>query len=218
MASETHSVPTLYHVPYFSSSIPYQLLLELGTPSSQIAVKTITDVELRTHKSIPAFSPRRVVPFMVFPDGSAMVEAGAIVIHLCETLDHSHKLHPALGDAHRSRFLQGVVFGVAEGYKAVIACFLLCYKIAKEERDTKKLSAAKENFEKVVVGHLVKELKGGERKYYLGEEFSAVDVVFGYILMTAGYCDAGLIENEIVKNYHESLEKRPTYTKLFCCS
>lgn len=215
MEVATHVVPTLYHVPWTCSSIPYQLLLELDIPNTTVDVITLSPTELRTSPEIEFLSPRRVVPFVAFPDGTTLVEVGAIVLYLCETFDKEHKLHPARGDPNRTRFFQGVVYTVAEGYRAVTNVVEECFGKSQEERAHETLGPLMEKFNTVVVEHLVQELEEAGRTYYLGEKFSVVDIMFGYILMTAEFADAGLLKNEVVKLYHQRLKERPAYMKLF---
>lgn len=215
MAAKSHNVPTLYHSPWFSSSMPYQVLLELSIPASTVAVVELSPQQLKTDPQTAVYSPRRVLPFLVFPDGRAVVESAAIVLHLCETYDTAHALHPAPAHPHRPRFLQAVVFAVAEGYKTAMPVFALCYHVKKEQRDRAKLAPLKDTFTNVFMAHLVHELQQGKRTYYLGDSFSAADIVMGYILMTAEYLDEDLIQDPTVKAYHARLKDRPSYQKLF---
>ena len=196
--------------------MPYLVLQELETPSSQVAVKEISDVDLKKHPSIPAYSPRRVVPFLVFPDGSVLLESVAIALYFCETLDKDNKIHPPVGHPNRPLFLQGVVFAVVEGYKAVMECFVLCYRIDENKRDMEKLGPARDKFKKIFIAHLIKALDGGKKKYYLGDKYSAADAMMSYILMTAEYCGCGMIEDEVVEKYHACMKERPSYSKAFC--
>lgn len=214
MEVATHHVPTLYHVPWFCSSVPYQLILELAIPPSSLDVITITEAQLRTSSEIEFLSPRRLVPFIAFPDGSVLLELGAIVLYMCETFDTEHTLHPAPGDPRRPRFFQGVVYAVAEAYRAVMDVFR--ETVGKADNGINKPVVAKlrDRFYTVVVEHLVLELEEQGRMYYLGDEFSAVDILFGYILMTAKCTDAGLLENEFVREYHDRIVERPAYKEL----
>lgn len=215
MAAKFHGVPTLYHAEWYGSSIPYQVLLELNIPQSRVAVREIKPEQLKSDEQVVLYSPRRVLPFMVFPDGSAIVESAAILLHLCETYDTTHALHPALGHPARPRFLQGVVFGVAEGDKAVMSVFGLCYGIKKENRDQGKLGPAKESFNKIFIDHLIYELQKGKGAYYLGDNFSAADIVMGYMLMIAQYSEEDLIKDKVVEAYYDRLRARQSYKTLF---
>lgn len=195
--------------------MPYLVLLELDTPSSQIAVKELSEDQLKSHPSILPYSPHRVVPFLVLPDGSSILESLAITLYICETFDTENKIHPPPGHPNRLLFLQGVVFSVVEGYKALMACFIFCSRIEKEKRNMDKLIPAREQFHKIFIAHLVKALDNGKKTYYLGDEYSAADAMMAYILMGAEYCDCGMIDNEVVEKYFANLKARPSYVKAF---
>lgn len=211
-------VPTLYHGQWMCSSIPLQIVRELSIPSDKLAVREIlgdTMQKLRTDPVLLRISPRRVLPVLVMPDGSVIVEAVAISLWLLETFDVSGKLHPRPGDPTRAKFLQGMVYAAAEGYKATMSIFMLCFMTAKNDRDKAKISEAKEkHWQRVVVEHLRQELQDG-RDYYTGSEFTAVDIAFGYLLVCAETCDEDLISEDFLKAYNARLKKREAYKKLY---
>lgn len=208
-------VPTLYHVPWFCSSIPYQLLLELEVPRSTVDIITLSEHELRTSSEIEFLSPRRVVPFIAFPDGTTLMEVGAIVLYICETFDKEYKLHPGPGDPNRIRFFQGVVYSVAEAYHIVTEIIRETFGKSKEEWVQERLEPLLRKYESVVVEHLMLELEEAGRAYYLGDKFSVVDIMFGYVLITAKCVDAGLLDNDVVRQYHERIMERPACKQLF---
>jgi glutathione S-transferase len=165
-------------------------------------------------------SPRHVLPFAVLPDGSSMCESAAISLAILETFDKAGKLLPVPGNGElspkRAQFLQGVVYAVAEGYPSVMKLFDKCYHITKVKRDNVAIAELKRtSFEPVVEAHLGRIL-ADSRDYYLGAEFSAVDVCFGYVLMVAEYCDADLVGHPLVVAYHARLAARKSYKELFC--
>lgn len=216
------AVPTLYHVPWFCSSIAVQVARELPIPPSSLHIKSITPNELRTGKEILQVSPRRVVPVLAFPDGTAIGEVGAIVLYLLETFDESGKLHPLRGDPNRPRFLQASFYVVSECYKAATEIFLMCFRVVPKmeridptERDEEKWKNATEKFRKVVIEHLVTALRDGERKFYLGDRLSAADFMFGYILMWVDSCGEGLLDHNVVKEYYDTLKSRPIHRQLY---
>lgn len=210
-------VPTLWHVKWYCSSIPYNVLLELGVSDTQVSIHTITDVELRTGETILNVSPRRVVPVLALPSGEVVKEVGAIVLHLCETFDKEGKMHPLPGQKNRTKFLQGVVYAVAECYRACMDLFLAVWGKSKEERekDKQKIDDLTIKYNRVLVDHLVQELDSGKKNFYLGDQFSIADIPFAYMLMCAKYADIGLLENKVVADYFERLAERPHYKTLF---
>lgn len=211
----TPTVPTLYHVSYFCSSIPYNLLLELGVPETDIAIKEISADDLRKGADILKVSPRRVVPVMHMPDGSVLCEVGAICMYILENFDKDGKLHPLVGDEKRAKFMQGMFYGVSEVYKAAIGVFMLCYSIEPKDRDVQKLEAAKKKYSEVVEDHIMRELDHGKKDFYLGDKFTAADVMMSYSLMTVEYCDVGLFQDSVMKEYMKRVKARPAYIKLF---
>lgn len=194
--------------------MPYNVALELRIPPSEFAIKTVEKDYLRNSSEVVSLTPRRVLPVLEFPDGSTMIESGAIVLYLLETFDKEGKLHPLPGAATRTKFLQAVVYVAAECYKASDRVFFLCFGIDKKARDQEKLKAACDAFRKVVTDHLLQEM-GHHQKYYLGDDFSAADVVFSYPLRFAEYCDCGLIEDGPVKDYFVRLKERDAYNLLY---
>ena len=143
-----------------------------------------------------------------FPDGRVICESGAILLHLCETFDTAHTLHPAVGDPSRPRFLQGVIYGVTECYKAATAVFMETFMKEEKCQDKEKITAVKKRFREVVIDHIVRELDHGKRMFYLGDTFSAADIVIGYALMTADFTKCDLLENVVVSAYYERLKER----------
>lgn len=207
------SIPTLYHVPLLCSSIPYIVSLELDIPEEKFEIKQITEEDLHESPDVEHISPRRVVPVMALPDGGSVVEVGAIVMYLLERFDKDHKLHLPLGDADRARMFQGMFYALTECYRRGVTVYTLCVENKPEDIDQEKLGAAIEDYKKIVVQHLAKELKG--KKYYAGDRFTVADIMFGYILMLGEYLDIGLIEDPVVQEYHASIKQRPAFLQPF---
>lgn len=198
------------------SSIPYQILLELGVPSTSAAVVTITQDDMKNNLSFRKISPRGVLPVLALPCGESIVEAGAIALYFLEKFDTSGKLHPLPGTPDRPRFLQSVVYTAAEGYSAVVQLFKACRGVPHEKRDRAVVDPRLEKYNKTVVQHLEQQLDYGRRDYYLGAEFSAADIMFSWILMVAGFMqDENVLANEVVAAYAKRIGKRETYKVLY---
>jgi glutathione S-transferase len=208
-------VMTLYHVKWFCSSIPAQLAEELSLSDSQLVVKTVPDPGLLSKDpTLLRLSPRRVVPVLVLPDGSTICESAAIALYLCETFDKDGAMQPPVGSPTRAKFLQGVVYSAAEGYKATINVFMECFNIEKKDRNYEAIAKHKEKFQKVVIDHLVRELADG-RPYYLGENMSLCDIMFGFLLVSAVATEENLLTNDIVSQYFGRLASRPSFKKYY---
>jgi glutathione S-transferase len=211
----TPDVMTLYHVKWFCSSIPAQLAEELSLSDAQLVVKTVPDPGLLSKDpTLLRLSPRKVVPVLALPDGSTICESAAISLYLCETFDQAATMHPAVGAPTRAKFLQGVVYCAAEGYRATMNVFFECYQIEKKNRNYEAIATHKDKFQKIVVDHLVREMADG-RPYYLGDQMSLCDIMFGYLLMTAATTEENLLTNDVVNQYFARLASRPSYKKCF---
>jgi glutathione S-transferase len=150
---------TLYHVKWCCSTIPAQLADELAIPETELVVKTIADPSLLAKDPVlQRISPRGVVPVLALPDGSIICEAGAIALYLCEVFDKSELMHPPVGSPTRARFLQGVIYCVAECYRATVNVFFECLNIEKKDRDYTAIKRHSEKFQKIVIEHLALEL------------------------------------------------------------
>lgn len=190
-------------------------LLEANVPETGIKVVKITDEQLKKDEAFGRLSPRRVVPVLAMPDGSAILESSAILLYIMETFDTAHKLHPAVGDAKRPLYLQAVAYVGAEAYRAVVGVFAECFMKPLEKRDRAKVDTAKEKYQTVVVEHLERHFADG-RAYYLGSEFSAADIPFAYVLMTASFVEGEeLLVSPTLTAYHSRLKERDSYKKLF---
>lgn len=207
-------VPTLYHVPYFCSSIPYHVAMELEVPPTELVIKQITEGDLRQGSDMPKISPRRKVPALALPDGSVILEAGAIVMWILERFDKQNKLHARVGDEKRAKMFQAIFYVMTECYRSSLKVYDVCFRIDKKDRDQEKLAVVKAEFEEVVNDHLVMEL-GTSGGYYLGEEFSVADVMFSYVLMCGDYFDCGLVERDIIADYFQKISTRKAYRQLY---
>lgn len=215
MLSKTDA-PVIHHMKWYSSSMPVHVAKELGLSESQLKVKTITTKDLRESDWYGKISNRRVVPTMSMPDGSVMCEAGAIVLYLLETYDKAGSLHPLPGSPNRAKFLQGVLYTVTECYHAITELYETTGFIPKEKQDPEKVKKAVDRVQKIVLDHLKVEMENGKKDYYLGEQFSAVDVMMGYPLMCAHCCGDGMIQKDPAMNaYYERISKREPYKQMY---
>ncbi len=209
------TVPTLYHSKWFCSSIPLWALLELQVPETEVAVVSISQEQLKSDPTIAKITPRHVLPVLAFPDGTTIVEAGAILLYLLEKFDTAHKLHPAPNSPLRAKFLQHLFYAVSEAYSAVVAMFMVT-RTPKEERDRVVVEPLMKKYNTVVVEYLERELDHGKSPYLLGDEFTAADMAFGYIIMTASFCEGeDTLVSEVAKSYHIRCSERELYGKLF---
>jgi glutathione S-transferase len=226
MSEPIAGVWNIYHAPWFVSSIPVLIAMELGlVEANKVVIHTIQSDSiaesisiLKTDPVLGRLSPRHVLPVAVLPDGSTMCESAAISLAILETFDKAGKLHPVAckGDitVTRAQHLQGFVYAVTEARPSVLKIFLEGFNVPKDKRNTGAIADLKRtSFEPVVEAHLARVLEDG-RKYYLGSQLSAVDLCFGYILVFATICDSDLINHPVVAAYLARLAVRKSFKEL----
>lgn len=102
-----------------AGSLAVQMVLEeIGAPYQLVFVGK-SPAELESYRRI---NPSGKVPALLLPDGTAVAESAAILIHLC----HAHPaaaLAPPPGSAAHARFLQWMVFLAANVYEAALRCY-----------------------------------------------------------------------------------------------
>jgi glutathione S-transferase len=97
------------------SLAPQILLEEIGAPYELIWVgKTPAELE-----ALRRVNPAGKIPSLVLPDGTAVAESAAILIHLTNAHPQA-ELAPPAGTAAHARFLQWMVFLSANLYEAVL--------------------------------------------------------------------------------------------------
>ena len=114
----TGAVYKLYGRAGAGSLAPQILLEEIGVPYKIFWVGR-SSAELEDFRRV---NPTRKVPLLVLPDGTAVSESAAILIHL--TLEHpAADLAPSAGSSAHARFLQWMVFLSANAYEAALRYF-----------------------------------------------------------------------------------------------
>ena len=190
---------TLYHLPQTRSGSIVWLLEELGVP-----YKTrITDIKRAdgTGARDPANPhPHGKVPALVH-DGETVFEGSAIALYLTDVFPEA-KLGPRVGDRGRGEYLSWLAYrpGVME------PAFL------ERRFNIKHVYGAMgwappEEVEEVLNATLSK------RKYFLGDDFSAVDVMLGggvYFMLQFKM----ITETPVLKDYAARITDRPAFRKM----
>jgi len=212
-------VPTVYHIQFWCSSRVVNLARELGLGPEQLKIEVVDEKKLKEDPDFVKRNPLKVLPYYESGTGFSMVESGAIVQHLLELYDKEHKLHPAPAEAgaspeaieKRAKFLQWVYYGPASMYHAVLPIFFKCFGVDKDKRDREALKPLVEKWTNKVITILKAELSDG-RKFLLGEEFSAADIIVSYDLMTASFTgEEELLADPVIRSYFERVSARPAY-------
>jgi len=97
------------------SLAPQILLEELGVPYEILWFgKTAADLE-----ALRRVNPAAKIPSLVLPDGTAVAESAAILVHLSEAHPQAG-FAPPVGSSDHARFLQWMVYLSANLYEAVL--------------------------------------------------------------------------------------------------
>jgi len=190
---------TLIHKPMTRSGSIVWLLEEIGTPYETKIVSTrAADGSGSADPANP--HPHAKVPALVH-DGCVVFESSAITLYLTDLFPDA-KLGPRIGDAKRGEYLSWLAYrsGVME------PAFL-------ERRFSIKHVfgamgwAPPDEVEAVLNQHL------SRNKYFLGDEFSAADIMVGgginFMLMFKM-----MSETPALRDYCERLVSRPAYLKM----
>jgi glutathione S-transferase len=135
--------------------------------------KSPEDVE-----ALRRINPAGKIPILALPDGTAVTESAAILIHLTDAHPQAG-LAPRAGSAAHARFLQWMVYLSANLYEAVLR-YYYCdrYATAGAAAPAIKAQALKD------YGAHLERIHGELSPYVLGSELSAADP---YLYMLAGW-------------------------------
>jgi glutathione S-transferase len=157
------------------SLAPQILLEEIGAPYDLIWVgRTPADVE-----TLRRVNPAGKIPSLILPDGTAVAESAAILIHLTGAHPQA-ALAPAVGSSAHARFLQWLVYLSANLYETVLRYYY-------PERYSSGGAAAAPLIKAQALidyGAHLERIHGELSPYVLGETLSAADP---YLYMLAAW-------------------------------
>lgn len=157
------------------SLAPQIVLEEIGAPYELIWVsKAPADLEV-----LRRVNPAGKIPCLVLPDGTAIAESAAILIHLTSAHPEA-ALAPPVGSSAHARFLQWMVYLSANLYDTVLRYY---YSERYSASGATAAPAIKTQALRDYVAHLER-LRDELSPYVLGERFSAADP---YLHMLAGW-------------------------------
>jgi glutathione S-transferase len=188
-----------------AGSLAAQMVLEeIGAPYELVWVGR-APAEVEAFRQI---NPNGKVPALALPDGTAVFESAAILIHL--TGAHpAAKLAPAVGSTAHARFLQWMLFLSANVYESALRAYY------PERYSTAAATAApaiKDQASSDYARHL-ELIHGSLSPYVLGEELSAAD---SYLYMLAKWYpgDAAALHARLPKlAQHAGLLRRRPATR-----
>jgi glutathione S-transferase len=197
----------LHGLPGTRSTRAAWLLEELGIPFESKRV----DLMKGEHKGPGhlALQPHGLIPAIDLGHGS-MIESAAMCLALAD--QHPDKgLAPALTSPARARYYEAIVYAVSTLDETVIPIYFHKKVLPEPARDPKVVEAKLPTW-KVSAELLTKRL--GDRKFIVGDSFTAADVVVGYDLILA--MEVGLLEGfPKLKAYTETLLGRAATRKAF---
>jgi glutathione S-transferase len=175
----TGAAYTLYGRAGAGSLAPQILLEELGVPYKLVWIgKSPAEIEEFRH-----LNPAGKIPLLVLPDGTAVSESAAILIHLTQA-HPAADLAPAAGSSAHAHFLQWMVFLSANVYEAA----LRYYYAERYATAGSSIAAAIKAQALTDYGHHLELIHGALSPYVLGPKLTAVDP---YLHMLAGWHPGG---------------------------
>jgi glutathione S-transferase len=171
MTEEDEMAIKLYYTPMTRAGRVRWMLEELGVPYE------LQRVNLRDGSSKKpeylAVHPHGAVPALE-DDGVVIVESAAIVLHLADRFPDK-RLAPPLGTPQRARYYQWIVYTIAT-IEPITAVMRQQHALPEDQRDPGALAKAQESFD-TCAGFISRALDG--KKFLLGDDFSAADIMLG---------------------------------------
>jgi glutathione S-transferase len=158
-----------------AGSLAVQMVLEeIGAPY-ELTFVSKSDAQLGAYRRI---NPAGKIPALVLPDGTAVSESAAILIHLCGA-HPAARLAPEPGSAAHARFLQWMVYLSANLYDTALR-----YYYAERYSNAATAAAGIQAQALSDFSGQLEFVSGALSPYVLGESLSAADP---YLYMLAGW-------------------------------
>jgi glutathione S-transferase len=178
----SESKPVLYHLPFFCSSRPLQVIHALGI-EDKIDVKVVDWPTIKSPEYLK-LNPHGSVPTLVESDGSVIIESGAIALHLAEK--YAGKDSVLLGgpdnSGKRAKLLQWLFYAPATMYPLMAVGYAESH-LPEGAKDPSRVARAKERFQTCAA--LVRDSLG-DKDFLLGtSEPTLADIFVGYEMFGA---------------------------------
>jgi glutathione S-transferase len=190
---------TLYHRPQTRSGSIVWLLEEMGVPYETRIVKSLRGPDGSGARDRDNPHPHGKVPALV-DDAHTIFESGAIALYLTDKFPQA-KMGPLPGDPKRGDYLSWLFYR-----PGVMEPAFMERRFNIQHVFGPMGWAPPEEVEQVVNDHLAK------NRYFLGDEFSALDVMVGggVYFMTQFKMMA---ETDVTRDYCARLTSRPAFAK-----
>lgn len=189
---------TLYHRPQTRSSRFIFLLEELGAPyevqlvstRSRDGTGTVDPANPHPHGKVPAISD----------DGAIVFESAAITLYLTDKFPQN-RIGPVVGDGQRGAYLSWLAYYAGVFEPALISKFM--------KVDVPRVTAGWVALEEVMSTILAQLARG---PYWLGENFTGVDVLFGTTF--AQFAQSDMIpKTPVLDAYVGRIVARPAFAR-----
>src|SRR5450432_2738275 len=189
---------TLYHRPQTRSSRFIFLLEEIGAPYQVQIVST------RTRDGTGVVDPANPHPHGKVPaisdDGVVVFESSAITLYLTDKFPHN-RIGPLISDPQRGEYLSWLAYYAGVFEPALISKFM---KI-----EVPRVTAGWVAIEDVMPVILARLTQG---RFWLGENFSGVDVLFGTTF--AQFAQSDMIpKSPVLDEYVKRIVARPAFSR-----
>ncbi|HWA04175.1 MAG TPA: glutathione S-transferase family protein [Rhizomicrobium sp.] len=191
---------TLYHRPQTRSGSIVWLLEEMGVPYETRIVKSLRGPDGSGARDPDNPHPHGKVPALV-DDGHTIFESGAIALYLTDKFPKA-KMGPLPGDARRGEYLSWLFYR-----PGVMEPAFMERRFNIQHVFGPMGWAPPEEVEQVVNDHLAK------NSYFLGDEFSALDVMVGGGMFFMVQFKM-MAETPVVKDYCSRITARPAFAKM----
>eukprot|EP01133_Synstelium_polycarpum_P000419 gene419-496_t len=207
-------VGTLYHTPYFVSSVVAHAIYEMDI-EDKVNVhimgfdKMKDDFHLEKH-------PQGKIPFYTEGDDFTLIESSAILMHLIDQHDSEAKVLSNFKSVHqRAKFYQYLLNCPTQIYPNFVQIFIhaALFPEGHPMRSTDALTTALKTWNYEIAPYLVKEL-GDSTQWFLGDNFTAVDCLVGFNLVMASNLGV-LASYPSLVAYLERLYTRPAFSQLY---
>jgi glutathione S-transferase len=192
------SVITLFHRPKTRSTRMIFLLEELGAPYQ------IKLVSIRSRDGTGAVDPANPHPHGKVPvisdEGAVVFESPAIALYLTDKFPQNH-LGPLVGERDRAAYLSWLSY-----YTGVLEpAFMSKFMNVEVPRGTAGWVAVEEAMPAVIAAL-------SANPYFLGERFSAVDVLYGTTFAMFGK-NPMLPKSPVIDDYVQRIVARPAFAR-----